>query len=348
MAVYEWKVSNDYADYRETIDVLNRKRIRNLLPVIAAVEFALCFTGFAGRDLGVLALAVGAFALIWYLLWPSLMAKRTWKLHGYEENTDVTIYHFNEDGIECISSKGESLLKYSAICGLAETETLYLLYTAPARAFYLPKQAFEAGFAHDFKDFVAAKTGKDWVKKDGARRFGERRVVRSIAAVTAAFVLALAVEGVGYLKQPITFNAQTTEGVATTCTVKLPRFLQETPSFGSEPAYIGNGITVSAEFYSNEQIQWKFDNNNFEKPLTLENFAAFQKKLGETDPKVDWVSDDTRGECYIQYTDGSDYFYRVLHATEDGCWQLTFTCPGERQDTYYNRFDAWRLSAEYQ
>ncbi len=347
MAVYEWKVGRDFEDYREAMTVLNRRRKQVFLPVLAAVELTIMFLGAAGYIVGIFAFVLAAFALLWYILWPSLLAKRTWKTHGMADAADVTVYRLTEDAIECSAAKGHSVVEYSAICGLAETENLYLLYTAPARAFYLPKQAFESGLAEDFKNFLAEKTGQSFVKKDSYRRDVERHVMASVAAVAAAFLIAVGVAGMGYAKRPVTFTTYSSQNEATTCTVSLPYFLRETPSFGSLPLYTGNGITVSAEYFSNEQIQWKFDNVHFAAPVNVKNFASFQKRQSETHPQVDWVEDTVRKECYVQYDDGGDYFYRVLHATEGGCWQLTFTCPGERQDTYYNRFNDWRLKTEY-
>ena len=44
----------------------------------------------------------------------------------------------------------------------------------------------------------------------------------------------------------------------------------------------------------------------------------------------------------MSYADGSFYRYTILRVDDDGVWVVWFRSPGERQDTYYNRFDVWR------
>lgn len=335
-------VSLNADEYRELTEVSLKRGRRRVLPILVSLLLIAAFLPPVPTVASLCAIAAAVLALAWYLGSPVWAAARGWRAHAADTALAPIVYQFGEEELTVEQSGGTATYRYSGITQLVETETLLLLYMKRGGIIALPKESFTIGTADDFRPFMIEKTRHSWQRVSTAR-YRSRRTIAAITAAAVAFVLVLGVNGLGYIRRSVTFVDS-----GNTCTVDLPYFLQETPVDGGNALYTGNGITVSVDFSTTEQLQRRYDVADYKEPLTLKTYAAYEQAHGGAHPEGEWIEDnDTATEWYMQYASGADYVCTVLRWTEEGCWKLTFRCPGERQDTYYNRFTTWRRSAVY-
>ncbi len=339
---WEVRVALDRAEYREFMEVQTKRRVRAVLPAMALCLLLQVF--LLTIDVWVCLLGLGAAVMFLVIYWgaPSIAAGRGWKSQSRVSQTGLLIYRFAEGEFTTEHPMASSQIRYTSLTRLVETETLLILYGGSRQAWVLPKNSFTVGKSRDFCDFLSQTTRLPW-QTVATAKLRRRRTAVTVATLAIAFTVIIVFEGVQYIRRPVTFG-----GEQSTCTIDLPYFLQFTPTDGSNTLYTGNDITVSVDFSTMEQLQRRYDSADYQEPLTLKTYAAYEQAHGGAHPEGEWIEDnDTATEWYMQYAGGADYVCTVLRWTEDGCWKLTFRCPGERQDTYYNRFTTWRKSAVY-
>ena len=341
MTTFEIVAVLDKGNYRDYTEARAKRAPRLAQLLVGTVLLVVALTEVLPWHGSLLCLILAALLLLWFGLSSHLLASVRWRRRAAGEKLLPTTYRFADTEFTREHPDGTAKHCYREITQVLETEECFFLCGAQF-GYILPKGCFTVGNAAAFRSFIAEQTGAT-IRTCSPQKNYRRRATAVLVAVVLAVGMVTATRGYTYLRRPVTIR----NGEAA-CTLSLPRFLEETPSFGIEPHYVGNGITVSAEFFSHTQLQWKFDNTKFNKPLTLASYAAFEQQQQAVPEKGEWVSDENvENEVYMQYAQGAEYVCTVLHWTESGCWRLEFTCPGERQDTYYNRFDLWRRSATY-
>ncbi len=340
MSQFEVVAVLDKHNYRDFTEVCVRRVPHGIFLAVTAAGLIVAFSRVLPWYGSLLCIAAALLALVWFLLSSRVLAWVGWRRRVNSLETLPTTYRFTDEDIERIHPDFSDRCLYGDLKEAFETDDCFFLISAK-QGYILPKTCFTVGAAHEFAAFLTQKGVS--VRRVPLSRNRRRRITAAFVAVVLSVGVVTAAHGYTYLRRPVTIR----NGEAT-CTLSLPLFLEETPSFGIEPLYVGNDIVVSAEYFTHAQLQWKFDNNEVNDALSLTSFAAFEQAQNTVPEKGEWVSDENvTNEVYMQYAQGAEYVCTVLHWTENGCWRLEFTCPGERQDTYYNRFNLWRLSAAY-
>lgn len=332
---FEAMVALDRAEYCERLEEhWKRQRLRLIYPVMAFVLLLMAFLWPLRTVVALIAVGGALGALAVYGCFPTMMAARLLR----KTTPGIASFRFDDNGFSVDVEAATAQYRYTVITALKETDTLFLLYNNERKVWMLPKNAITGGTAEEFRTFMAQKTLLKW-ETVNTEKFRRRRTAVVAATVALAFAVIFAVEGAQYVRRPVTFVS--TDG-DNTCTVTVPYFLQP---MAEGVLYEGKEISANAVFFTTKEMQQWFASKNITEPLTLKSFAESQK-LDSLSKKMEWVEDGA-DECYMQYASGASYVCRFLHWTEDGCWQIVFSCPGDRQDTYYNRFTQWRESAVY-
>lgn len=333
---FEWLVVLQAQNYPTVYEVKAQRSLYRAVPLLAAALMVVAFSNFLQWYVNLAAAACAITLLLWYVFSPGVRGLRLWRR---SDNTPTTLY-FKDDCIQITVRESSYEMPYTAFRALTETETTMLLHTKKG-VMILPKDSLTASTLDEFRVFMREKTLHQW-RSVATNNQLRRRSVTALAGFAAAFLLVAGVRGAEYIRRPVVFSSEGTNS----CTISLPRFMQEAAVDGGEQYYEGNGISVSVDFNSIKEIQAQFDYIGSKETVSLASYAAFQQEHGGAYPKGEWVK-STKNEWYMMYADGAWYVCNILHWTEDGCWQVRFHCPGERQDTYYNRFDKWRQEIEY-
>ena len=340
MSQFEVVAVLDKQNHRDFTDICVHRVPHALFLAITAGGLIAAFSGVFPWYGSLLCIAIALLSLAWFLLSSHVLAWMGWQRRVSRLVTLPTTYAFTDEEITRTHPDFTDRCLYGDIQQAFETDDCFFLISAK-QGYLLPKTCFTQGSAHEFAAFLEEKGIT--VRRVPLVRNRRRRITAAFAAVVLSIGLVTAAHGYTYLRRSVTIR----NGDAA-CTLSLPRFLEEQPSFGIEPLYTGNEIVVSAEYFTHAQLQWKFDNNKVTDTLSLAAVAKFEQSQKTVPEKGEWVSDENvENEVYMQYAQGAEYVCTVLHWTEKGCCNVELTCPGERQDTYYNRFNLWRLSATY-
>lgn len=306
------------------------------LPVGAAALLIMIFSHQQdGVSSVLLALAVLA-VLLFFVFSGKLVAMLQW----VRRNDLPVVYRFTEAAISCDRSGNVATFSYRDVSHWTETE--HGFYVTLGRLVHaLPKGCFPERESGSFREFLEKQTGKA-PRRAVPHRYYRRRGIAACVSILLAFALVAGHSGVGYIRRPVTFVSTDQRNI---CTVQIPRFMEPTVE-GS--LYEGNGLTATAVFFTVEEMRQLLAEKNITEPLSLDTFAKACQITVES-KKLAWMKDEGVGdECYAHAITGNDtYACYVLHWTENGCWRLKFTCPGERQDTYYGRFNTWRTETTY-
>lgn len=312
-------VALDGSDYRAFTEVLLHHRLRFLLLLGTAATLFLALTGWFSSPLSLTLVAMALVLLAVYLFRPRALAAQRRRVNDALQGMTPLAYEF-ADSIVSTHAIGTFTFAYTDITRLVESETLLVLFCGKDVIAVLPKASVSDVAA--FKAFIAEKTGRGWKTVVTARN-ARRRALAAFLTVILAVGAVTAMSGVTYIRRDV--SVRDGDNV---CTLSLPYFLEKT----GENIFEGNGLTATAKLYKNGLTLDKLQTQVTAEGLALHNGV--------------WL-EDGENERYMQYTDGTAYVCVVLHETEHGTWCVRFTCPGERQDTYYNRFNTWRSSAEY-
>lgn len=319
-------------EYRALYEVLAKRRSSQLLRVallfLSAVAAIAALMIAMPLFLGIFLLLCSASLLIWSVCYPSFQAWDAYRHRNKAADIAAFTYRFEDDALHILHPLCEQTVPYTAMTACVETETHFVLL-ADKQAFTIPKDVLEKRL-DPLRDLLAERIA---YKRVSVAKAPRRRATLALVTVLATAVLTIGVRGATYIRRPVTV----TEGEHR-ITLSLPQFMQH--KGGGK--YVGNGIEAVVEYVPQSTMKEHIDAVLEKAPAAnIANYATYLQKSEAVPSKGEWVA-VSETEYYMSYADGSAYRYTVLRSDDDGVWIVWFCSPGERQDTYYNRFDTWR------
>ena len=160
-----------------------------LFSLMSAVNFVL------GSVVWGFFLVIWAMAFLFLMLFaPELNGMKIYRALSTTLCTDGLSVAFFDDRFEERSAVSAASYLYEAIVRIAETNTVYFLYTGKNMAILIDKRAFTKGDAESFSAFISQKTGKT-VEKVKYRENTKNKCIM-LGASLAALVLIIACVGV--------------------------------------------------------------------------------------------------------------------------------------------------------
>ena len=329
----EFTLSVEQDEYRALYEVLaqqRRKRVGYWLMLLVSVAAAIAALLVSmPLFLGILLLLCSVSGLIWSVVYPRFQAWDAYRHRDMAAEIAAFTYRFEEDALHILHPTHAQVVPYTAIQQCIETETHFVLL-AGNQAFSFAKNVIAADVTERLRELLSERlqTYKT-LKVETAHR---RRTRFAFTAAVIAVAVAVGLRGATYVRRPVTV----TDGDHS-LTLSLPQFMKDK----GEGQYAGNGIEVYAEYVAKAEMQERIEPVLEDAAANIANYAAYLQKSQAVPTKGEWVV-VSKTEYYMSYADGSSYRYTILRADGDGVWVVWFRSPGERQDTYYNRFDTWR------
>ncbi len=278
--------------------------------------------------LGIFLLLCSVSLLLWSVFQPQFQTWDAYRHRDASAEIAAFTYRFEEEALHILHPTHAQTVSYTDITGCTETEAHFVLF-AGRQVFCLAKDTVVKGTIDELRTLFMEHTVYTAVKLAGASR---RRGMSALTVAIVTVALAIGIRGVTYVRRPVTVMDEGHRLV-----LSLPRFMKDQ----GDGEYIGNGIDVKTEYLTKAMMEERIEPVLEDAAANIANYASYLQKTEAVPAKGEWVA-VSETEYYMSYADGASYRYTILRADADGVWAIWFRSPGERQDTYYNRFDTWR------
>ncbi len=289
-------------------------------------------------------LFMGLFFVIYGLFYGKFLGSVMFKNGDRTFAGQPMVYRFDDGYFYALSRLQTSTIRYEAIMEVVESEKIFAMYVGQGAALLMPKDGFTLGSADQFREFIAARTGKP-VRFISVKK----RVYYRIAGLIAAGLIVVAdVAGpilyAGYLR-----NAPSTLTVGNYAITVTGGFYRNEESDYDLEIYWEEGIGLLACYYSQEDMEYFCGKQN----STEEYLKEFVQTVQSVErPEYGTLPNGTTYSAhYWSDEEGNEYFY-VNCLYEDGerggYWLTEVYCLRESREQYEERFMTWANSVVVQ
>lgn len=309
-----------------------------LLLICSGLLFLLTVqTGDGISSFAVFTLLMGLFAVVYGLFYGRILGTNSYKISDRTFAGQPVVCRFDDAYFYTMTRLQTATVRYEGIVEVAESDRLFILYTGKGTGHILPKSGFALGTPEQFREFIAAHTGRP-VQTISMRKSARNR---TLCLIAAAAVLATDMAGpllyAGYLRR-----APSTLTVDNYSITVAGRFDENPESAYDLEAYRDQEIYVLACYYTQEDMAYYCG----EQDSTEDYLRAFTASI-EGIRQVEYgILPGGAPYCAYYWSDenGVSYFYINSFRADlgrGGYWLTELCCVGEERSQYEDTFLAW-------
>ncbi|MCQ2484528.1 MAG: YcxB family protein [Clostridia bacterium] len=279
---------------------------------------------------------LGIILIFSYYFYPKILGDTLYKAQSKEIPKKETTCYFSEDDFRVETVDTNSVIKYSAVVKLLETDDLYLIYITRTSAFIIPKNCIENSIC-DVKMFLESKVGKQFtfVKNKSTGK----AVAKIIGIVILSLLLTFLAYGIAdkQLDAPQTFYHENYSVTLDKHFAEWEENQMDDYSLASDEA------TLIVDKYNQEDAEYVFDDQNVNLEKIIDNFCE--------DVEMISTKQVNRNHYIIKYFDeyeGIKFYNTVcIQQVGDEYWITQLYCEKSLKEDYEQKFDTWISSIKY-
>lgn len=292
-------------------------------------------TGDGLSPFAVFTLLMGLFAVVYGLFYGRILGTSSYKISGRTFVGQPVTCRFDDAYFYTLTRLQTSTICYEGIVEAVESDRLFVLYTGKGTGHILPKSGFTLGTPEQFREFIAARTGRP------VRTISMRKNARTLCLIAAAAVLAADMAGpllyAGYLRR-----APSTLTVDNYSITVVGRFDENPESAYDLEAYRDQEIYVLACYYTQEDMVYYCGEQDSAGDY-LREFTESMEGVRQVEYGI--LPGGAPYSAYYWSDENDVSFFYISSFCADpergGYWLTELCCVEEKRSQYEDTFLAW-------
>ena len=280
---------------------------------------------------------LGIFFVFYYYFAPSILGSALLKSQSKKNLAKETTYYFSDNCFRAETCDSSSVIDYSAVESLLETDELYCLYVNKTSAFIVPKNSIENPLC-DVKMFLESRVGQPFtfVKKKSAGKAAAKIIGIFILSIFLT-LLALGIADI-QLDKPQTFCYEN-------YSITLDRhFTDWEENQNDDYSLASDEVTFILDRYTQRDMNYLYDAENITLQEIIKDFCS---DIFVLDRKND-SSDNYIIKYLYDGDDGIKYFnIACFQQIGDDYWVTQICCEEYFKEDYEEKFEKWISTIKY-